>query len=199
MDNTQRNSAACIVRGDCSELVCSFVDEFDPCLTRKARASGRAMTGGPVPLLLPEGEAPKVELKRGPPATVATRMSHCGSRGDAARRRQPDPHGLVGPEEGCPSDGARLGAVAKPEPEKKRQPAAPAERRILPMQLRTGDRITDETGEWEIIARPYTTAGGKNARVRVQRVGDPTATELRTWGAHERISVKRASAEEGKR
>ena len=78
-------------------------------------------------------------------------------------------------------------------------PAPPAERRILPMQLRTGDRITDETGEWEIIARPYTTAGGKNARVRVQRVGDPTATELRTWGAHERISVKRASAEEGKR
>ena len=65
MDNTQRNSAACIVRGDCSELVCDFVDEFDPCLTRKARASGRAMTGGPVPLLLPDGEAPKVELKRG--------------------------------------------------------------------------------------------------------------------------------------
>ena len=65
MDNTQRNSAACIVRGDCSELVCGFVDEFDPCLTRRARASGRAMTGGPVPLLLPDGEAPKVELKRG--------------------------------------------------------------------------------------------------------------------------------------
>ena len=109
--------------------------------------------------------------------------------------RQPGPHGLVGRR--CPSDGARLGAVAKPEPEKKRQPAAPAERRILPMQLRTGDRITDEAGEWEIIARPYTTAGGKNARVRVQRVGDPTATELRTWGAHERISVKRVSTEEG--
>jgi hypothetical protein len=71
--------------------------------------------------------------------------------------------------------------VAKPEPEKKRQPSASAARRILPMQLRTGDRITDETGEWEIIARPYTTAGDKNARVRVQRVGDPTATELRTW------------------
>jgi hypothetical protein len=24
-----------------------------------------------------------------------------------------------------------------------------------------------ETGEWEIIGRPYTTAGGKTARVRV--------------------------------
>jgi hypothetical protein len=62
------------------------------------------------------------------------------------------------------------------------------------MARRTGDRITDETGEWEIIGRPYTTAGGKNARVRVQRVGDATATELRTWGAHERISVKRTKA-----
>ena len=61
-----------------------------------------------------------------------------------------------------------------------------------------GDRLADETGEWEVIARPYTTAGGKNARVRVQRVGEPTVTELRTWGAHERISVKRASTKEGK-
>jgi hypothetical protein len=61
-----------------------------------------------------------------------------------------------------------------------------------------GDRLADETGEWEVIARPYTTAGGKNARVRVQKVGEPTVTELRTWGAHERISVKRASVKEGK-
>jgi hypothetical protein len=60
-----------------------------------------------------------------------------------------------------------------------------------------GDCLADETGEWEVIARPYTTAGGKNARVRVQKVGEPTVTELRTWGAHERISVKRASAKEG--
>jgi hypothetical protein len=44
-----------------------------------------------------------------------------------------------------------------------------------------------ETGEWEIIARPYTTNAGKDAHVRVQKVG-----QVRTWGAHERISVKRA-------
>jgi hypothetical protein len=36
--------------------------------------------------------------------------------------------------------------VAKPEPEKKRQPAASAERRVLPMQLRTGDRSTRDGG-----------------------------------------------------
>ena len=40
-------------------------------------------------------------------------------------------------------------------PEKKREPTAPAERRVLPMELRVGDRPADETGDWEIIARPY--------------------------------------------
>ena len=89
--------------------------------------------------------------------------------------------------------------MARPRPTKKSEPATPTERRVLPMELRIGDRLADETGEWEIIARPYTTAGGKNARVRVQRVGDSAATELRTWGAHERVSVKRTTAEEGKR
>ena len=78
-------------------------------------------------------------------------------------------------------------------PEKKREPAAPAERRVLPMELQIGDRLADETAEWELVGQPYTTAGGKNARVRVQRVGQPDVTELRTWGAHERITVKRAA------
>jgi hypothetical protein len=60
------------------------------------------------------------------------------------------------------------------------------------MQLQPGDRITDETGEWEVVGRPYTTAGGKTAHVRVQRVGQSGSVEVRTWGAHERVSVKRA-------
>jgi hypothetical protein len=80
----------------------------------------------------------------------------------------------------------------KARAEMKREPTSPAERRVLPMELQVGDRLADETGEWEVIARPYTTAGGKDARVRVQRVGKPGVTELRSWGAHERISVKRA-------
>jgi hypothetical protein len=74
-------------------------------------------------------------------------------------------------------------------------PAAAA--RVLPMELRIGDRITDETGEWEVIGRPYTTAGGKSACVRVQRVGRPAVTELRTCGAHERIGVKRSASPPG--
>ena len=56
------------------------------------------------------------------------------------------------------------------------------------MELQVGDRLTDETREWEVIGRPYTTAGGKNGHVSVQRVGEPAVTELRTWGAHPRIA-----------
>jgi hypothetical protein len=68
------------------------------------------------------------------------------------------------------------------------------------MELRVGDRLVDETGEWKVIGPPYTTAGGKDARVRVQRVGkEPGGTEIRIWRAHERVSVKRTTAEEDKR
>jgi hypothetical protein len=42
-----------------------------------------------------------------------------------------------------------------------------------------------------VIGRPYTTAVGKNAHVRVKRV-DSDVTMIRTSGAHERVSVKRA-------
>ena len=66
-------------------------------------------------------------------------------------------------------------------------------------QLQVGDRLTDSTGEWEVIGRPYMSAGGKNAHVRVQRISDTAVTDIRAWGAHERIGVKRATAEECKR
>ena len=90
--------------------------------------------------------------------------------------------------------------MARPRPEKKKsEPAASATSKILPMELRVGDRLVDESGEWEVIGRPYTTACGQTAHVRVQPAVNPDTTQLRTWGAHERISVKRARAEEGKR
>ena len=89
--------------------------------------------------------------------------------------------------------------MAKPRPEKKGDPTPPSDLRVLPMELRVGDRLADETGEWEVIGRPYTTAAGKTAHVRVQRVGSSDVTQIRTWGAHECVNVKRASAEEGKR
>ena len=72
-----------------------------------------------------------------------------------------------------------------------REPAAPTTTRILPMQLQVGDRLSDETGEWEVANRPHTTAGGKIAHARVRKVDQPAVIEERTWGAHERIEVKR--------
>src|SRR5713101_7458729 len=87
-------------------------------------------------------------------------------------------------------------AVVARRPEKKREPEQPATRRVLPMELRIGDRLSDETGEWEVVGRPYTTARGKNARVRVQSDGQPAVSELRTWGAHERVAVRRAAVED---
>jgi hypothetical protein len=47
--------------------------------------------------------------------------------------------------------------MAKPRPEK------PAGQRVLPMNLKLGDRLADETGEYEVIGRPYTTNAGKDA------------------------------------
>lgn len=67
----------------------------------------------------------------------------------------------------------------------------PGERRVLPMELQIGDRLTDETGEYEVIGRPYTSAAGKSAHVRVRRVDNAEVTMIRTYAAHERISVKR--------
>jgi len=95
--------------------------------------------------------------------------------------------------------------MAKPRPAKKpernaggqlplptpRQPASSSTIRVLPMELRVGDRLADETGDWEVIAPPYSTAGGKNAHVRLQRVNQPGVTDIRTWSAHEKVSVKR--------
>ena len=39
--------------------------------------------------------------------------------------------------------------VAKPRPEKN-----PPEHRVLPMELKLGDRLIDETGEYEVIGQP---------------------------------------------
>jgi len=88
--------------------------------------------------------------------------------------------------------------MAKPRPEKKSEPKSAAERRVLPMELQVGDRLTDETGEWEIAGRPYSTNAGKDVHVRVKRVENAYYTMIRTYAAHEHVSVKRATAEEVK-
>jgi len=65
---------------------------------------------------------------------------------------------------------------------------------VLPMQLQRGDRFTDKAGEWEVIGHPFTTAAGTNAHVRVRSLNPAGLTDLRTWGAHARIMVRRTGA-----
>jgi hypothetical protein len=43
--------------------------------------------------------------------------------------------------------------MAKP-PKKKPDSSKPPELRVLPMKLQIGDRITDETNEYEVTGRP---------------------------------------------
>jgi hypothetical protein len=66
-------------------------------------------------------------------------------------------------------------------------PAAPDERHVL---LRVGGRIVEETGEWEVIGRPFTTAAGKNAHARVRNVSQFGLTDLPTCGAHKKVRVR---------
>jgi len=61
---------------------------------------------------------------------------------------------------------------------------------VLPVRLQIGDRFCDETGEWEVASRPYSTAGGNSIHTRVRRVDQPATVEHRTWIAHERIRVR---------
>ena len=88
-----------------------------------------------------------------------------------------------------PADEVSAKRGRKPSPADSRQ--KPTSLRLLPMQLRPGDHLTDSTVEWEVVGRPFTTAGGKNAHLRLQRVNQPGVTDIRTWGAHEKVSVRR--------
>jgi len=88
--------------------------------------------------------------------------------------------------------------MAKSPSEKKRKPQAAADPKILPTGLQVGDRLADETGEWEVIAAPYSTAGGRMVHTRVQRIGEPDSWQIRSWDALKPISVRRAGGAEGK-
>ena len=83
--------------------------------------------------------------------------------------------------------------MTEPRPEKKRQKTLgqPAEQRVLAMQLQIGDRLIDETGTWEVASRPYTTNAGKDTHIRIKKVGQSDLTEIRIWGEHERVAVRR--------
>ena len=66
------------------------------------------------------------------------------------------------------------------------------ELQVYPMELQLGQLLADERSDWKVIGRPYSTAAGKTVHVRVESMKNPGVTEIRSWGAHERVSVKRA-------
>jgi len=53
--------------------------------------------------------------------------------------------------------------MARQRSEKKPELPVPAERRVLPMELHIGDRLVDETGEWEVIVKVKTLYVGLDA------------------------------------
>ena len=89
--------------------------------------------------------------------------------------------------------------MARRRSEKKSEPATPAANKVLPMELQVGDRLADETSDWEVIAPPYSTMGGRMVHARVQRIEEPASWEIRSWDASKRVSVKRTTAEDGER
>jgi hypothetical protein len=61
--------------------------------------------------------------------------------------------------------------MIKPKPAKK--PAASATSRVLPIELRVGDRLVGETAEWQ-VDRPAVHDRGRKDRTRARKEGRPT-------------------------
>ena len=70
-------------------------------------------------------------------------------------------------------------------------PEPPSTTRVFSVQLQVGDKLTDETGQWEVVDRPRTTGGGKKTEARVPRADKPGLTETRAWGSYEKITAIR--------
>ena len=79
--------------------------------------------------------------------------------------------------------------MARLSSDKKREAAGNTH--ILPMELLVGDRFANQTGELEVIGKPYATGGGRIVHARVQRLNEPDSWEIRNWDAAKRLSVTR--------
>jgi hypothetical protein len=89
--------------------------------------------------------------------------------------------------------------MARHRPEKKREPQAAADIRILPMELQIGDRLADETGEWEVKGRPYSSSAGKiaegptTADPRPRRISAASCSQVEQPLAGARSSARAAA------
>ena len=73
------------------------------------------------------------------------------------------------------------------------QPPDQATLPVLPMEIRIGDRFTDQDFEWEVLTHPAILRGGKSLRARIRRPGLPESEREITWSAHERVKIRRGS------
>ena len=92
--------------------------------------------------------------------------------------------------------------MARPRPTKKRPKAKPVQpplpgmpppdppgtSRVLPMLLRIGDRLTDETGVYEIIGRPYRQTRGRTC---TSACGESITPKSQRSGCTPRMSASR--------
>jgi hypothetical protein len=83
--------------------------------------------------------------------------------------------------------------VAKREGKPQTAKSAPGTLSVLPVQIRPGDRFTDDAGTWEVVGQPRSQRAGKSVVARVQRPGDPGTLREQWWPAHERVAVTRAA------
>jgi hypothetical protein len=56
--------------------------------------------------------------------------------------------------------------------------------------------VVDEQGELKVAGKPYTRRGSKIVSVRVESVKHAAAADVRLWGAHEKVSVRRSARNE---
>jgi hypothetical protein len=62
---------------------------------------------------------------------------------------------------------------------------------VLAMEIRAGDRLTDEQGEWEVDTHPAALYGGKSLHARLRKVGEPVVVRYVTWPVHEKVTIRR--------
>jgi hypothetical protein len=78
-----------------------------------------------------------------------------------------------------------------PEPDDAARVSGAGSGAVLPMDLRVGDRFTEQGFEWEVVSRPEVLHGAKNIRARVLRPGLPESEREITWPAHVRVAIQR--------
>jgi hypothetical protein len=61
------------------------------------------------------------------------------------------------------------------------------------MEIRVGDRLTDEQGEWQVDTRPVALHGGKSLHARLRKVGEPASVRYVTWPVHEKVLIQAAA------